>query len=86
MKRWSFSEFGERPLSSLSASAGPSGSGSIVCAFTLPADSADRHVIFFSQKIDTGKETAEIKRHKAGPNPASPFTITGLEPGASYFI
>lgn len=79
-----FAEFGERPLASLSASG--SASGSIVCAFTLPADSADRHVIFFSQKIDAGKETSEIKRHEAGPNPASPFTIIGLEPGVSYFI
>jgi len=80
-----FRELGEeQPLASLSASGGAS--GSIVCAFVMPADSAGRHVIFFSQKIDAGKETAEIKRHEADPNPASPFTITGLEPGVSYFI
>lgn len=79
-----FKESGEMPLDSLAAAAGAS--GSIVCAFTKPANSASKHVIFFSQKLINGKETAEIKRHEAGANPASPFTITGLEPGEAYLV
>lgn len=79
-----FREFGLAPLASLSASAGAS--GSVVCQFTMPEDSAGRRVTFFSQKIINGNETAEIKKHEAGPDPLSPYTISGLEPGASYFI
>jgi hypothetical protein len=79
-----FKALGELPLTSLTAA--PGASGSIVCNFTMPADSATKHVIFFSQKITENKGSSEIRMHEAGVNPTAPFTITGLDPGVSYII
>jgi hypothetical protein len=80
-----FKPMGEEPLASFSAQAGAT-AGGIMCSFTLPPGSADKHFFFFTQLKDAGKGTGDIKRHDAGVNPASPFELQGLEPGAEYFV
>jgi hypothetical protein len=79
-----FREFGENAPASFTAAAGSS--GNIVCTFAMPAGPAGKHVIFFAQKIVDGEGGPEITMYEAGANTASPFTISGLEPGATYFV
>jgi hypothetical protein len=80
-----FKPMGEEPPASFSAQAGAA-AGGITCSFTLPPGSVDKHLFIFTQLKDSGKGTGDIKRYEAGVNPASPFEIEGLEPGAEYFV
>lgn len=82
-----FTRFGETEIEALSfiAQSGTS-AGSVVCTFTLPASQAPLNIIFFSQKIENGKGTTQINVHELSASDSSPYTITGLESGADYFI
>ena len=80
-----FKSMGEDELLSLEADYDPP-TGEIVCSFTSGEDLSDKHVIFFTQMVLEGKVTNEVFIHEAGQNPASPFSITGLEPGAEYYV
>ena len=60
--------------------------GEIRCPFTMPDGAADKYLFFFTQKKDSGKGTDAVRRHDAGRNAVSPFTIAGLDAGAEYFI
>ncbi|MBN2038480.1 MAG: hypothetical protein JW864_00460 [Spirochaetes bacterium] len=71
----------------LSLAAGPSpASGEIICEFILPVSQEQRHVIFFTQRSVNGKPAHIVSMHEAGADPASPFSIAGLEPGAEYHV
>ncbi len=74
---------GEEPLQNFTASPG-SAAGEISCGFLPPA--TDRHIIFFVRKEAEPGVKSPITRHDAGPDTASPFTITGLEQGAEYYV
>ncbi|MBN2041217.1 MAG: hypothetical protein JW864_14330 [Spirochaetes bacterium] len=80
-----FKSTGENGPVSLNAGSAPA-SGEIICEFTLPASQEQRHVIFFAQRAENGKPAEVLSMHEAGADPASPFTITGLEPGAEYYV
>lgn len=80
-----FKSYGENDLVSISAE-GNASAGEIVCSFSMPQSSIGRYVVFFVQKITDGKVTDEIRTIEAGVNPSSPFRISGLEPGAEYFV
>ncbi|MBN2041374.1 MAG: hypothetical protein JW864_15140 [Spirochaetes bacterium] len=80
-----FKSTGENEPVSLSAGSGPA-SGEIICEFILPAGTEQRHVIFFVQRIIDGKPANSIAMYESGADPASPFSITGLEPGAEYHV
>jgi len=80
-----FKPMGEDALLSLNADYDPP-TGEIVCSFAHAESLADKHVIFFTQRVIEGKVTNEVFIHEAGLNPASPFSITGLEPGAEYYV
>ena len=80
-----FKSTGEDEPLSLNAGTG-SASGEIICEFSLPQSQEQRHVIFFAQRIENGRATDTISMHEAGADPSSPYTITGLEPGAEYFV
>jgi hypothetical protein len=74
---------GRKPLLNFNAVPG-TGAGEIICEF-IPAD-AGCHITFFARKeVEQGVETP-VTRHDAGADAVSPFTITGLETGAQYFI
>lgn len=82
-----FTQYGEPEIQALSFSAQSAPSaGAILCSFTLPASLPQMNVIFFSQKIENGKASALIRMHELSASDSSPYTITGLEPGADYFI
>jgi len=74
---------GEEILMNFSAEPGTC-AGEVICSF-LPAETGC-HVAFFSRKETAPGENSVITRHDAGANPSSPFTITGLEPGAQHHI
>ncbi len=72
------------PLKKLTAEPGAA-PGEITVAFT-PAPGA-MHLTFFTQAIvEENLAGGKMLRHDAGANAASPFTLTGLEPGKDYFI
>lgn len=74
---------GESPLMDFTAATGP-GTGEITCSFLAPE--AGRHVTFFTRMVTDLDARPVITRHGTGPDPVSPFTITGLEPGAQYHV
>jgi hypothetical protein len=80
-----FKSTGEDASAAVSAVLNPS-SGEIICQFSFSTVAPERHVIFFTQKIEDGKGTGTISMHEAGINPVSPFTISSLEPGVEYFV
>ncbi|MBN2403110.1 MAG: hypothetical protein JXN64_12010 [Spirochaetes bacterium] len=65
---------------------GNASAGEIVCSLSLPENSGARYIVFFVQRILDENVTDDIRTYKADLNPASQFTITGLEPGAEYFV
>ena len=81
-----FKPLGESPLVLLAVQTGTA-AGAISCAFTLPQGSDGTYLFFFAQKKDAaGKGTENIKSFDAGINAVSPFTITGLDAAADYFV
>ncbi len=74
---------GEEILMNFAAGPG-SAAGEILCTF-LPAE-AGCHVTFFARKEVEDGIKSPITRYNAGADAVSPFTITGLETGADYFI
>lgn len=74
---------GEELLINFTARAG-STSGDIVCSFLTPEQC--RHVTIFTRKEVEPGEPSPISKHVAGETPSSPFTISGLESGAQYYI
>ena len=74
---------GEEILVNLTAAPGTS-AGEIVCTF-LPAEEGC-HITFFTRKEEEPGIKSPIMRHDAGADTVSPFTISGLEPGANYSI
>ncbi|PKL18216.1 MAG: hypothetical protein CVV49_07110 [Spirochaetae bacterium HGW-Spirochaetae-5] len=74
---------GEEILVNFTAAPGSS-SGEIACSFLPPE--AGCHVSIFTRKDEEPGVKSPISRHDAGADPVSPFTITGLESGASYSI
>ena len=80
-----FKPLGENTVVSLNAVTGTA--GAISCTFSMPQGSTDKYLFFFAQKKDAaGKGTENIKRFDTGLNPVSPFSITGLDAGAEYFV
>lgn len=80
-----FKELGEYPLASLSAEQSKN-PGEITCVFEYSSDASQKHVVFFAQKIAGSRLAEEIIIQDAGVFPASPYAITGLEPGAEYAV
>lgn len=80
-----FKKNGEDELVSIAAEDNAP-AGEIVCSFSMPQNSAGRHIVFFVQKIMDGKVTDEINTRQTGIDPVSSFTITGLDPGMEYFV
>lgn len=79
-----FRPMGEEPLADFIAEAGAS-SGEITCTFTTPGNGS--HITFFTRKAPGGAEAdTTLHRHDAGAGAASPYTITGLEPGTAYHV
>lgn len=78
-----FRPMGEEPLADFAAEAGAS-SGEITCTFTPPVNGS--HITFFTRKVSGGGEIELLRKHDAGTGTASPYTITGLEPGAAYHV
>lgn len=74
---------GEEILMNFEAVPGTS-AGEIVCTF-LPVE-AGCHITFFTRKEVEPGIISPVSRHDAGADPASPFTISGLEAGANYHI
>lgn len=66
--------------------AAPAGTGSITCTFTIEGGSQDRHVYFFTKQRSGNIASGDLTMHSAGLSPASPYTITGLEPGAEHCV
>ncbi len=69
-----------------SFTAAPGGSGEIRCEFTHGETGNELHIYLFTKKRENGLSAGEIKMHDGGKNTQSPFTITGLEPGAEYAV
>lgn len=74
---------GEELLVNFTASPG-TGGGEVTCEFLTPEEG--RHVTFFARKEVEPAMKSPISRHDAGADPASPFTISGLEPRAQYHL
>ena len=74
---------GEEILMNFTAETG-SAPGEIGCSF-LPPESGC-HVTIFTRPVTASGVKAPIARHDAGADPASPFIITGLEPGTEYHV
>jgi len=74
---------GEEPLENFTATTG-NGAGEIICGF--PPVEAGRHITLFLRRETEHGERSQITRHDAGANPCTPYTITGLESGAQYYI
>ena len=74
---------GEELLMNLAAVPGAS-AGETTCTF-LPAEPG-RHVTFFTRMVTEPGVKSPVSRHDAGADARSPFTITGLEPGAGYHV
>lgn len=74
---------GEEILMNFTTAPGSS-AGEIVCEFLPPE--AGCHVTFFTRKESESGIKSPITRHDAGADPVSPFTITGRESGADYYI
>lgn len=68
----------------MNLTAAPGGTGQLVCSF-LPAETG-RHITFFARKDTEPGIKGVIIRFDAGADPVSPYTITGLEPGAKYSV
>ncbi|HOO73616.1 MAG TPA: DUF6266 family protein [Spirochaetota bacterium] len=61
-------------------------SGEISCEFS-PAPLTDgRHLVLFYQKISGEQKSRPLEHIDFGENAASPVSITGLEPGATYAV
>jgi len=60
--------------------------GEIRCEFAFADPPAGRHLSFYIQKREDGFASGELARIEAGMETASPFTLSGLEPGGEYFI
>lgn len=76
-------DMGEEMLKNFTAAPGTA-AGEIMCQF-LPAE-AGCHITFFARKEVEPGIKSPISRHDAGADTESPFTITGLETGARYYI
>ena len=74
---------GEDMLTGLTAETGTA-TGEIICSF-IPPESG-RHVSFFVRRETDSKGESFITRHDAGPDPASPLTIEGLDAGSEYSV
>jgi hypothetical protein len=78
-----FRPMGEEPLADFAAEAGAS-SGEITCTFTPPGNGS--HITFFTRKVPGNGEIELLSKHDAGSGTATPYTLTGLEPGAAYHV
>lgn len=78
-------EFGEEALSSFSAAPG-SAAGSIDCSFTKSLSGEGKHLTLFVQKKENGHAGGDLTRIPLGAAQKSPYTITNLEGGASYYV
>jgi hypothetical protein len=74
---------GEEPLADFAAEAGAS-SGEITCTFTPPGNGS--HITFFTRKVPGNGEIELLSKHDAGSGTTTPYTLTGLEPGAAYHV
>ncbi len=78
-----------KPMGNLSIqnfSASPGASGEITCSFTPGQSEGSPRIYFFTKERIEGMSTGEIRMHDGGKTPQSPFTITGLAPGAEYAV
>ncbi|TAL39063.1 MAG: hypothetical protein EPN93_03030 [Spirochaetes bacterium] len=76
-------KLGEERLADFKATPGGA-AGQISCGFA-PVN-GDRHLAFFVQEKANGVATGSLERHDGGANCASPFIVTGLNPGMEYFV
>lgn len=74
---------GEELLMNFTAETGTS-AGEIICSF-LPPEAGCHVTIFARREVELGL-ISKFTRYDAGANPSSPYTITGLESGAQYYI
>ena len=74
---------GTAPLAGFAAQPGAN-PGEIQVSFT-PVN-GDHHLAFFAQKKEAETAGGPLTRHDAGAQPASPFTVSGLEPGKTYHV
>ena len=79
-----FRAVGNLKLTALTAEAGSS--GEITCQYTIAGGSSGKHIYFFTKKQLLGMAVGEIVMHDGGGDPVSPFTITGLDPSAGYYV
>lgn len=77
--------FGEEPLSSFSAVPG-SAAGSIDCSFTRSSSGEGKHLSLFVQKKENGHAGGDLTHISLGAGQMSPYTLTNLEGGASYYV
>lgn len=76
---------GENGFVSFTAKSGTM-QGEIICEFTLNRSDSSKHVTVFRQKIINGLGSDQITRIEIPADTASPFIVTGCEPGCGYFI
>ena len=63
----------------------PAGSGEINISWTLPA-SGDRSLHLFVKKQTAGISDGVIRRISIASGAASPYLLSGLEPGSGYYV
>ena len=67
-------------------SAAPGASGEIICTYTIPAESAGKHIHFYAKKRNGGLSEGQFKRFSSASEESNTFTLPNLEPGAEYYI
>jgi len=80
-----FKEMGEERVLDFTAATGSS-AGQVTLSFSLPEESAGKHLTVFAQPDENGAEYRPFRRFDLGAGAVSPVAIDGLKPGKPYHV